>query len=256
MKIRTDFVTNSSSSSFCIEIIVTDKEGKEYTTLLDPSYGGEGCGDVNLECKASDVLKSGSVAELMDMLQKSLAFDECDVDEDNLTNQFMDFSNQVKESLNDINDIDKVTLKRLWFAWGEAASAFGWNLDCYAEELPGLAKAVCEAEGDEKEEAKKKLAEYIDNCNLSLEGGWQASWPSNFCNTNPNTKINYSKLVETLEEFAQKVVEEDLPNDDVAVETVILNMKDKKVESSAEYMLGASPEWFGDMDEDWDEDEE
>lgn len=44
MKLRTDFVSNSSSSSFCVAITVNGKDGSSHTLMIDPAdeYVGGG----------------------------------------------------------------------------------------------------------------------------------------------------------------------------------------------------------------------
>ena len=49
-----------------------------------------------------------------------------------------------------------------------------------AKELPGLAKRVCESKGEEKEVAKKEMAEYLAKFNGSIDGNWGDRFPSGF----------------------------------------------------------------------------
>ena len=57
----------------------------------------------------------------------------------------------------------------------------------------------------------------------------------------------------SIEEFAQKVVSQDLPNDDYAIETTTINIKSKDITQTAEYILGGSG--FDEDEEYWDEEE-
>ena len=233
MKIRTDFVTNSSSSSYAVEIAVKTTDGKRHNVWIAPDDGG-GNGEADLTCTAQEIMKSNSLDSLFELLINSLYVDESNYDwyypdaEKSLLN--------MKEKIGNIDKIDSLEFKRTLSAWGEFSNCFGVNLEYYAPKILELSKRVCESDGEEKEKAKKELEEYLNNFDgkINGEGPW---FPMHFLGSEESGIIEWKGIAADIESFAKKAIKEKLPCDDNAEESTVIDMKNKTITQKAVYIL-------------------
>ncbi len=252
MKIRTDFVTNSSSSSFVVEIKVETTDGREFIQAVDPDDGG-GNGNVEVNCTAEEILAASSVEELANILSGGIEAIEPEGANEWYAQQLEAFADRLTGAIDDISEVQSVTLKGRWFAWGEGSSCFWYNVEDIDEELYALAQRVCESDGDEKEEAKAQLSEHLENFTEGIEGEWGGRFPCGLAGTEEKGEIVWEKCAEDIEEFAQMILDEDLPSDDYSVETVVIDMQKKEITHTAQYIPGGMESEGGEWDEEYNE---
>ena len=94
MKIRTDFVTNSSSSSYAVEICVKNKQNKtvEFCTQTDE--------DISVFINENDVLELESPDKLNEMISQDIYFQTSDMEQFNI----QDVSEYIERTENEEED--------------------------------------------------------------------------------------------------------------------------------------------------------
>ena len=252
MKIRTDFVTNSSSSSYTISVCIKDTSGKEYIASSDP-YGinGESSLDHDLNCRVCDLVNADSLSELMRILiesmQINMEYDWCDDEEQarkmresdlaDATKELLEMKKDLSENTADISQIASIRLTRTWYAWGEAGSGFAGQLKSFVPELAELAEKVCMSEGEAKEAAKQSLLDYLAHYDCEIEGNWCDYFPAGFLGAKVTGTIVWEKCADSIEDFAQKVIDGELADEDYAEETTVIDMQTHTITQKAEYIL-------------------
>ena len=244
MKIRTDFVTNSSSSSYVLDIVATEKSGRMSRVHLGSAGEEDGDSEVDFTCAAEDLLKAENFEELRKILCDAF-YDEYEEYEDEdgaaVESPFPTAREELKRWLDgleesvggDLGKISQIAFTKTWSAWGEGCSCF----DCNAEDMaPGFLEAAEKAASpDADEEDVKAFADYCENFPGEITSEWGGRFPSGFMKCG-NGKARLVYEADAREE-AEKVCKGSFASNDSAEEEVIADFEKKKATYDGRYSL-------------------
>lgn len=156
MKIRTDFVTNSSSSSYSVEVSIISKSGNVY---IEACPFSEDIGSASFEGDLQKINKHlSSVEELATWLAESLTMDMCDDDEMTVfEEEKAQFIDEARTKIKSVRDIESVIVNYEYNAYGEFADLVADN----DKRLRELAEKYVHSTGIEQERAEAEMITYI-----------------------------------------------------------------------------------------------
>lgn len=164
MKIRTDFVTNSSSSNFTVEVMISSPN--RYVSISENRQTSDGGSKMVFNGDLKDINSHlSSVEELATWLAGSIHDYWESTDSYSLRRKKERFIREACTTFKSVRDIDEITVKRRYDAWGEMADLIADN----DRELVSLAQKYLEARGEtEKMRAEAEMVTYINTASDAI----------------------------------------------------------------------------------------